>query len=73
VSRNSTIAFALLGGAGLLYLLSKTNTATQVAQSVEDTVQAALSGWQTVQQGPVWVPYINGTEIVIDGGTIPTV
>jgi soluble lytic murein transglycosylase-like protein len=52
----------VLGGAGLLYLISRTQPAQQLAQSIGDTVTATLSGWQTVQQGPQWVPVINGIE-----------
>lgn len=33
-------------------------------QTIGDAVTAALSGWQTVEQGPVWVPVINQTEVV---------
>lgn len=52
----------LLGGAGLLYLLSRTQSASQLAASVGDTMTATLSGWRNVQQGPVWVPVINSIE-----------
>lgn len=54
------------GGAGLLWLLSRNQTVQDTAQSVVesgvDTVRAALSGWQTVQQGPQWVPVLNAAE-----------
>jgi soluble lytic murein transglycosylase-like protein len=52
----------VLGGAGVLWLLSQRD---QVAGAVEwgaDTVQAAVSGWQTVNQGPQWVPVLNVAE-----------
>lgn len=52
----------VLGGAGVLWLLSQRD---QVAGAVEwgaDTVQAAVSGWQTVKQGPQWVPVLNVAE-----------
>ncbi len=62
MNSNTRLILLLAGGAGLLYLLSRTNTAESVIQSGEDTVTAALSGWQNVQQGPQWVPYINGVE-----------
>ncbi len=52
----------LAGGAGVLYLLSRTQTVQNVVESGVDTVQAAISGWQTVQQGPQWVPVINVVE-----------
>jgi soluble lytic murein transglycosylase-like protein len=32
------------------------------SQNIGDAVQAQLSGWQTVEQGPVWVPVINQAE-----------
>lgn len=56
----------LAGGAGLLWLLSR-NSAVQdtVASAVQtgvDTVQAAVSGWQTVRTGPHWVPVLNAAE-----------
>jgi soluble lytic murein transglycosylase-like protein len=52
----------LLGGAGLLYLASRTQPALQLTQTIGDTVTASLSGWQNVQQGPQWVPIINSIE-----------
>ncbi len=59
---NTRLALYLLGGAGLLYLLSRTQPAQQIAQSIGDTVTATLSGWQNVKQGPQWVPIINTIE-----------
>jgi soluble lytic murein transglycosylase-like protein len=32
------------------------------AQNIGDAVTAELNGWQTVEQGPVWVPVINEAE-----------
>lgn len=69
MNRNIKIALFLTGAGALLYLLSRTNTATQAIQSIGDTVTASLSGWQNVQQGPQWVPYINGVEATYN---IPT-
>ncbi len=57
----STVGW-VFAGAGLLWLASRTQSAQSIIATGEDTVTAALSGWQNVQQGPVWVPYINGTE-----------
>jgi soluble lytic murein transglycosylase-like protein len=31
-------------------------------RNIGDAVTAAMSGWQSVEQGPVWVPVINTTE-----------
>ncbi len=53
----------LLGGGALLYALSQTQTAQNVVESGVDTVTAAVSGWQSVQQGPQWVPVINAAEV----------
>lgn len=62
MNSNTRLLLYLAGGAGLLYLLSRTQPAQQLEQSAGDLVTAALSGWQAVQQGPVWVPVINQTE-----------
>jgi soluble lytic murein transglycosylase-like protein len=32
------------------------------SQNIGDAVQAELSGWQTVEEGPTWVPVINQSE-----------
>jgi len=32
------------------------------SQNIGDAVTAELNGWQTVEQGPVWVPVINEAE-----------
>jgi soluble lytic murein transglycosylase-like protein len=32
------------------------------SQNIGDAVNAELNGWQTVEQGPVWVPVINEAE-----------
>ena len=32
------------------------------SQNIGDAVTAELNGWQTVEQGPVWVPVINQAE-----------
>lgn len=54
--------FIALGGATLLYLLYNRKNVTTVATEGVDAVTAALSGWQTVKDGPTWVPVINQTE-----------
>src|SRR5882724_2244403 len=52
----------LLGGAGLVWLASRDDSVQSAVDSGVDTVQAAVSGWQTVQDGPQWVPLINTAE-----------
>lgn len=59
----------LLGGTGLLYWISRTQTAQQFEQSAGDLVTETLSGWQNVQQGPQWVPIIQ--QIEVDYGLPP--
>lgn len=51
-----------LGGAAIAYLIYNRQTVQSLTDSGVDTVTATLSGWQTVQQGPVWVPQINAVE-----------
>lgn len=57
-----TWLWMLGGGAGLLYVLSQRQTVADVVESGVDTVQAAVSGWQTVGAGPQWVPVIQVAE-----------
>jgi soluble lytic murein transglycosylase-like protein len=52
----------IAGSLGVLYALSRTQAAQTLATSAGDTVTATLSGWKTVEQGPVWVPILNGIE-----------
>ncbi len=58
-----TLLWLLAGGAGLAWLLSQRDTVTSAVESGVDSVQAAVSGWQTVHDGPLWVPLINTAEI----------
>jgi soluble lytic murein transglycosylase-like protein len=58
-----------LGGAALAWALSNTDTVGTAAQDVGDTLQtgaedvtAAIAGWKAVNQGPAWVPVLNGAE-----------
>jgi len=56
---------ALLLGLGSLIawlLYQNRQQVSDLATSGVDTVTAALSGWQTVQQGPRWVPVLNQFE-----------
>lgn len=52
----------VLGGAVLVYVVLNRQQVGNIAQSAEDLVTATVSGWQNVQQGPVWVPVINQAE-----------
>jgi soluble lytic murein transglycosylase-like protein len=54
--------FWLVGGAILAWVVySQTGIGSTLETGVE-TVTAALSGWQSVNDGAVWVPVINQTE-----------
>jgi soluble lytic murein transglycosylase-like protein len=52
-------------GPGLLFWVLVAGAAGVLiwqAQNIGDAVTAEVSGWQNVQQGPVWVPVINEAE-----------
>lgn len=54
-----------LGGAIVWYAYTNQNVLTQglgTLQSGVETVTAAVSGWQNVNEGPTWVPVLNQTE-----------
>lgn len=51
----------VLAGLGALVYLTRQQTGDAVETGVED-VQAALSGWQVVNEGPVWVPVLHSVE-----------
>lgn len=51
-----------LGGAIALYLIYNRQGVGGVLESGAETVQAAVEGWASVNQGPVWVPVINIAE-----------
>lgn len=52
----------ILGGAGLAYVIYNRQGVATLTESGVDTMTAALSGWQSVQQGPIWIPVINQAE-----------
>jgi soluble lytic murein transglycosylase-like protein len=55
--------WVMLGGAALVaWLYTQREGVSDVIQSGVDNVQAAVSGWQTVKDGPLWVPLINTAE-----------
>lgn len=53
-----------IAGAGAVgwLLYSQRDTVTGAIESGVDTVQAAVSGWASVKDGPLWVPVINAAE-----------
>jgi soluble lytic murein transglycosylase-like protein len=54
----------IAGGGALAWLLySQRQAVAGAVESGVDTVQAAVSGWQTVNDGPQWVPVIQVAEI----------
>jgi len=53
----------LLAGAGLIvYAVATNQTATSALETGVETVQAAVMGWASVNEGPTWVPVINQSE-----------
>lgn len=61
---NKNTLWWLLGGSVLAYLIYNRQSVQNIAQAGEDTVTAALTGWESVQQGPYWVPIISSIEQV---------
>lgn len=54
----------IAGAGGLAWLLySQRQAVAGAVESGVDTVQAAVSGWQTVNDGPQWVPVIQVAEM----------
>jgi len=56
MTRNQKIGLIILGGA--VYVAYSSG----LLQSGIESVQAGLMGWQTVNEGPVWIPVINESE-----------
>jgi soluble lytic murein transglycosylase-like protein len=52
----------MLGGVGLVWLVSQRDSVQSAVETGVDAVTAAVSGWKSVQQGPQWVPVINAAE-----------
>jgi len=61
VTRDDTLLW-ILGGAVLAWVLYNRSGIGSTLESGAETVTAALTGWQAVNDGPVWVPVINQTE-----------
>lgn len=51
-----------LGGAIALWVIYNRSSVGGTLESGAETVQAAVTGWASVNQGPVWVPVINIAE-----------
>jgi soluble lytic murein transglycosylase-like protein len=56
------LLFWLLGGAVIAWVVYNQSGVGSTLETGVETVTAALSGWQSVNDGPVWVPVINQTE-----------
>jgi soluble lytic murein transglycosylase-like protein len=58
----------LFGGAGLLYWwyssqsADPTSFAANPVDAMSEAISSAVSGWQNVGSGPIWVPVLNATE-----------
>jgi soluble lytic murein transglycosylase-like protein len=52
----------LLGGGLIAYVLYNASEVSGDLASGAEDVQAAVSGWQSVNEGPVWVPFLNAAE-----------
>lgn len=61
MNRNQTLGL-LLGGAVIAYLAYNRTVVQDIAESGVDTMNAALTGWPGVQQGPKWMPSLNAFE-----------
>lgn len=63
------LALLLGGGALLVWFLTRSRSGNTAADSQSlltsgiDTVNAAVSGWKNVGQGPKWVPLLNQAEL----------
>jgi soluble lytic murein transglycosylase-like protein len=60
--KRSNWLWLLALGAGLAYFLTNRQAVSNFAQVGVDAVTATVSGWKSVQQGPIWVPVINTAE-----------
>jgi len=53
----------LIGGGALAWLLySQRQGITGAVESGVDAVTAAVAGWKSVKDGPIWVPVLNAAE-----------
>lgn len=56
---NRKLLWLLLGGAIVAYLAINRQKVYSVLQDAGDTVNASVSGWRNVNQGPVWTPILD--------------
>jgi len=60
---NPGLLLVLVAGAGLIaYALFGTSAGQADSEEAVSDLEAAVSGWQNVNEGPTWVPVINQTE-----------
>jgi len=57
VTRNEKLALLVLGATVVAI-----SYGTGALQSGAETIQAGLMGWQSVNDGPIWIPVINESE-----------
>lgn len=69
MARNTAIWWLLGAGAAVAYLTTERRQVSSAASAVSsavqsgvETVQAAVSGWKSVNLAPQWVPVINAAE-----------
>lgn len=63
MKRNTLLLLTLAGAVGYLIYANR-QTVVADAQSAGDSIMSDVVGWKNVNQGPVWVPYLNRAEIL---------
>jgi soluble lytic murein transglycosylase-like protein len=53
----------LLGGIALIVYALYYTSSGSILESGEESIMAAVEGWQNVNEGPTWVPVINQSEV----------
>jgi soluble lytic murein transglycosylase-like protein len=61
MTRDDTLLW-LLGGSIAAWIIVNRGSVSGSLETGVETVTAAVSGWQNVNDGPVWVPVINQSE-----------
>jgi soluble lytic murein transglycosylase-like protein len=62
MNQRAILGLALGGGLLAWLLYSQRQSFSTLAQTGVEDVQSAVSGWQSVNQGPLWVPALHGAE-----------